>query len=448
MHAATWRISFVAVVFVLVACSTLASAFPEATPGMLHSTLLKGVLVNPTDGSLRLDQVQAMHLPEPPAGGYEATAQEPARQLWAILATKEGAQLARFNFTAEKLDDPLWLLPYNTVTLLGDAAGQSGLKLPASDYVLDFYLSTGKFYSFAFAVKVVDGKVLSTGTWNAWGYLLYANSDPEQGLIWKIFLRRHETGDRDGVAPKVEIVREADKKPIATSRPDLKLWLNDKWTRYDLDLIHPMQGTGGGAYLQAKVLLASDGAYVLKMSMDGAPYGVWPFKVAGGKLQLAGQADRETADPLTYVCGGADAYWYQSQAAAQVNAGQMTAPERTFTQKGFIPDCKAIVVGGTTLAMVGPVVTFLEAQSQWNAPTKTLAITHNDRTLKLTLGNATAQGNAGPVPLGVAPLQKEGDFYAPIKAVAQALGAEVTWDAQTRLLMVIDGDRAGLIHVP
>ena len=64
------------------------------------------------------------------------------------------------------------------------------------------------------------------------------------------------------------------------------------------------------------------------------------------------------------------------------------------------------------------------------------------------MGQAAAQGNAGPVALGVAPQQRERELYAPLKSVAQALGAEVEWDAKTKLLMVIDGDRAGLIHVP
>jgi len=340
------------------------------------------------------------------------------------------------------------LLPYNRVTVGGQPQdGSVQLKLAAGDYRLDFFLPGGKFYSFPFSVKQVGDKLLTTGDWNSWGYFFYDSKTLDGQLTWKMFLRRQETGNRDGVAPKLELVRDADNKLLATGRPDLKLWLNDKWTRYDLEFVYAAPGPLAGGFFPPKVVLAQDGAYTLKITMDGALYGTWPFRVVGGKFAPAGRTDRATADPLSFVFGG-DAYWYGAQGAVQVNPNQMAAPERTFTQKGFIPDCKAVVVGGTTLVMMGPVVTFLEAQSQWNAPTKTLSITHGDKSIRLTLGNATGQSNAGPVALGAAPLTKEGDFYAPLKATAQALGAEVQWDAPARLLMVIDGDRCGLIHVP
>ena len=447
MKSAIGYLVLAVLVFLSVICPGLAAAFPEATPGLLHAMLLKGVQVDPQTGAFRLDQLQALYLPEPPQGSYSHLSDDPARKLWATLSQVGGTELARFDFDAEKMKPPLWLLPYSSITIGGQRADGQTIKLAAGDYMLDFFLTAGKFYSFPFTVKQVGDKLLTMGDWNSWGYFLYGNDDPENQFVWKLFLRRHETGNRDGIAPRTEIVRDADKKLIATGRPDFKLWLNDKWTRYDLEFVYPPQSPTPGGFLPAKAILSQDGAYTLKIAMDGAPYGSWPFKIAGGRLVLAGRADRETADPLTFI-GGGGAYWYQSQSAVMVDAGQMAAQERTFTQKGFIPDCKTVVVGGTTLVMMCPVVTFLEALSQWNAGAKTLSITHGDKSIRLTLGNATAQTGAGPVALGVAPLMKEGDFYAPLKPVAQALGAEVQWDAKMRLLMVIDGDRCGLIHVP
>ena len=447
MHYASHRLPLISALLGLALSASLACAFPEQTPGLLHSMLLKGVQVDPDSGAFRLDQLQALYLPDPPGGPYSQLSDDPARKLWAILSTADGTQIARFDFDSEKQKPPLWLLPYNRVTIPNETNQGAELKLAADDYVLDFFLPGGKFYSFPFSLKQVGNKLLTVDDWNSWGYFLYPNGNLDGQLTWKLFLRRHETGNRDGIAPKLELIRNADKKLIATGRPDFKLYLNDKWTRYDLEFIYPPGHQFAGGYLPAKALLSQEGAFTLKLAFDGAAYGSWPLKIAGGTFVLAGRADRETADPLSYVCGG-DAYWYQSDTAAQVDPTKMAAQERTFTQKGFIPDCKAIIVGGTTLVMMSPVVTFLEAQSQWSAPTKTLSITHGDKSIRLTLGNATAQSNAGPVALGVAPLQKEGDFYAPLKATAQALGAEVQWGAQARLLMVIDGDRCGLIHVP
>jgi hypothetical protein len=424
--------------------SGIANSFPEATPGLLHAALLNGVQVDPDTGVFGVGTLQAVNLPEPPESGYQAGVDNPAQQLWALLKTREGTPVARVDFGAEKWKAPLWLLSCSKVT----AAGADEAKLAPGEYVLDFHLASGKFYSFPFAVKLVAGKYLTYGDWNSWGYLLYAEGDPANALIWKIWLRLQETGGRAGVETKIVVVRDDTGKPFATSRPDTKQWLKDAWVRYEFDLIEPMQGTSGGGYLKGSDLLAHDGTYTLKMTVNGAAYGTWKLKVAGGRLVPSGRADRETATPLTFVYGGGDAFWYSSLAAAQADPGAMTPAERTFAQKGMIPDCTPITVGGTTLVPLGPIMRFLEAEGQWNAAAKTLTIKHGDRALKLTIGNATAQANGGPVQLGSAPLQRDGSTYAPARPVVEALGAELAWDAAKRLLIVIDGDRAGMVHVP
>lgn len=429
------------------ACAGIA-AVPENTPTLLHASLLNGVLLDANSGELHLGNIQAFNLPEPPNGGYSAQATEPAQKLWATLALAAGTEVARFAFGTERGDKGALVLSYNEITCPGQADHPMRIKIEPGDYILTFHLASGPFYSFPFTVKLVNGKSLLFGDWNTWGYFLYGRADPEQALIWKMWLRRHETGNKDEVETKIVITRDSDGKAVATSRVGTKHYLTDNWVRYDLDMMQPSTSVTGGGFLQAKELLKQDGAYTLKVTISGAPYGVWNFKVVGNKLAPAGRTDRATADPLAYIMGGSDAFWYGAEGPVQANAAAMAPAERTFTQKGFIPDCKAVVVNGTTLVMIAPVVTFLEAQSQWNAAAKTLAITHGDKTLKLTVGQATAQGSGGPVALGVAPQQREGEFYAPLKPVAQALGAEVQWEAQLKQLIVIDGDRAGLIHVP
>jgi hypothetical protein len=447
---ATRRVTLAAVSLALILglCSGPVLAFPEETPGVLHASLLKGIAVDPADGAFSVGGLQAAYLPEAPQGAYSAHSDDPARKLWALLSTPDGVQVARLDFEAEKGPPPMWTMTANTVTIPGQEGEGQAIKLAPGDYLLDFHLAAGKFYSFPFTVRLEGGKHLVSGAWNTWGYLLYANRDPESPLIWKVWLRRHEAGNREGVATRIDLVREKDGKTIATSRPDTKQWLTDAWVRYEFDLIHPMQGTSGGAFMKAADLLAEDGSYALKMSIDGAPYGIWVVQVADGKFRLAGRADRETATPLAYVYGGSDAFWYETKAAAQVDAGGMAPQERTFAQKGMIPDCKPIAVGGTTLVPIGPVLRFLEAQSQWDAATKTFSVKHDDRTLALTVGKATAQANGAPLALGAAPIQRDGETYAPVRPLAEALGAQLTWDAEKKLLMVIDGDRAGMIHVP
>ena len=53
------------------------------------------------------------------------------------------------------------------------------------------------------------------------------------------------------------------------------------------------------------------GNYTLTMKLDSNVYGVWKFKVIGGQLNYTGRTERGKADPLTFVEGGRDAWWYE-----------------------------------------------------------------------------------------------------------------------------------------
>ena len=47
-----------------------------------------------------------------------------------------------------------------------------------------------------------------------------------------------------------------------------------------------------------------------EVKIDDKEYGVWKFKVEGGKLNYTGRTVRGKADPMTFVEGGKDAWWY------------------------------------------------------------------------------------------------------------------------------------------
>lgn len=105
-------------------------------------------------------------------------------------------------------------------------------------------------------------------------------------------------------------MRESENnKLIATARPNMSFTLRQEWNRFQFDLIEPMRGTGGGRQLAAKDILV-DGDYVLRMVVNDETYGLWRFTVTGGALQPAGRTDRAESDPLTFVEGGGDAFWF------------------------------------------------------------------------------------------------------------------------------------------
>ena len=77
-------------------------------------------------------------------------------------------------------------------------------------------------------------------------------------------------------------------------------------------MAHPEEGATAawGEYFKAKDLLAKDGDYTLTVKVNETLYGTWKFAVAGGKFQYKGRTVRAEADPLRFIEGGRDAWWY------------------------------------------------------------------------------------------------------------------------------------------
>ena len=193
--------------------------------------------------------------------------------------------------------------------------GWMELKEPGN-YVLDFYLPDEHFYTFPFSISTMAGddpfsskdRWFIDGDWEKWAYFLYANADPGQSLVWKVWLRNKSTGRDLDVKPKIE-VKNSNGDIVCVSR-DITITLQPQWNRFEFDMIFKPQGTSGGAYFKAKDLLDKDGDYTLSMSLGDEPYGKWKFTVEGGKFKSAGRTIRGQADPLTFVEGGNDAFWY------------------------------------------------------------------------------------------------------------------------------------------
>jgi len=283
----------------------------EYPPGLSYSTVLNGIKMRPSEGALRLDNIQATFLPDG-AEGYT------------VLRKADGEKNYRFDWKTQLIQAPYSLLDEYKCTDLRNnqqcTPGFVSLKEPGN-YVLDFYAADGLFYTFPFAVSKLAGSdpfaggdaYFLEGDWSKYGYLFYSGANPEQSLIWKVWLRNKAIEREKDVKVRVEIIRDKDKKLICTSREGETKTLNHEWVRYEFDMIFPMEKTSYGQYFKAKDLLAVDGAYTLTMKIDDKPYGTWKFSVTGGKLNYTGRTDRGKADPLTFIEGGRDAWWYGKQ---------------------------------------------------------------------------------------------------------------------------------------
>lgn len=287
------------------------SVFPQTyPPGIMFSTLLENVKLLARDGSFRLgNQMQNVFMPDGKTGK-------------AVISKSDGKTLFYWDWKLDTfgLKPPYKLFGFQQpLNPDGSRLEYTKLKLTEpGDYRVDFNIGENKFYTMPFSVRILepsdpfDGekRYLLDGPWNDWGYLYYANAEPTQNLVWKIWMREASFKQPDHKVT-VDVVRDKDKKLICQSRPNTTKNFRNEWVRHEFDLVNPPVQTSGGAYFKAQDLLSVDGGYTLTMKIDGVQYGVWKFNITGGKPAYTGQTVRGTADSLTFIEGGKDAFWYK-----------------------------------------------------------------------------------------------------------------------------------------
>jgi uncharacterized protein YbbC (DUF1343 family) len=89
-----------------------------------------------------------------------------------------------------------------------------------------------------------------------------------------------------------------------------------------------------------------------------------------------------------------------------------------------------------TMVPVRAIAEALGAQVDWDGLGYIVTIAKNGRTVRLTIGNAMAQVNGISLPMDTAPVIKDDRTMVPVRFVSEFLGATVDWDDVTRTVMV------------
>jgi hypothetical protein len=303
-----------ALTFCLLAPRSLyAESYP---PGLSFASLLNGVKIYPKTGEFYLDFINATFLPSVQNSAGYPYDPDSGGKVWAILSDSSGAEVARFDFWAEPLESPYWLLNSYRVTIGGNTTVMGTVKLDKGKYSLDFFLEGVEFYKYPFAVDVLSSPdpfsggtyYFLEGDWNKMIYLFYAEGDPKYSLMVKAWLRNKEIKDEKDVSVDIKITRDGGDL-VCNSRPEIEWTLNPSWVRCEFEMVFPHETYG--EYFKANNILAKDGAYTLTMKVGGELYGTWHFSVKNGAFTHEGRADRATADPLTFIEGGREAWWYE-----------------------------------------------------------------------------------------------------------------------------------------
>ncbi len=92
--------------------------------------------------------------------------------------------------------------------------------------------------------------------------------------------------------------------------------------------------------------------------------------------------------------------------------------------------------GGSVLVPLRGVFEALGASVKFDAATKTINAVRGDKTITLRLGDATGQINGSPVPLAAPAQVVSGATLVPLRFVAEAFGAQVKWEAAQRTVTI------------
>ncbi len=101
-------------------------------------------------------------------------------------------------------------------------------------------------------------------------------------------------------------------------------------------------------------------------------------------------------------------------------------------------DVPPVIREGRTLIPFRALAQGLKAEVSWDPETKTVTVVKGDVTVVLTLGETTAYVNGEPVELGVPATLVNNRTMVPLRFIAQALRANVDWDAENEMVIVTD----------
>ena len=307
-------------VFTLITASV--SAQPASyPPSIMYSTLLNGVQVHPIQGVFRLDNIQAVFLPEIPSNDVYIYSPENGGTLTANLKRSDGTVVAELVFYAEKLRAPYWLLGSYKIRVPGggwDAEPQFKLTT-AGDYILEFILDGNIFYRYPFTLQTLGSDdpynpqtvYRLNGAWNDYAYLIYADADPSKPLMFKIWLRNSGSQKRQDYKVTGSL-KHGGKEIAKFGEFPLDYSLSPDWIRYEMTFGKfkdtQFNNKVWHSSLKTEELLTS-GKYEVTVEMNDKPYGTWTFNVKDGQIQREGRQARASTDPLDFIEGGKDAFW-------------------------------------------------------------------------------------------------------------------------------------------
>ncbi|MGE5416663.1 MAG: stalk domain-containing protein [Acidobacteriota bacterium] len=103
----------------------------------------------------------------------------------------------------------------------------------------------------------------------------------------------------------------------------------------------------------------------------------------------------------------------------------------------LVSDVKPMVnKDGRIMLPLRSIAQALGAQVDWNAPTKTATLYQGTNTIKVTLGQKTLMVNGRLVPMDTVAVSQNGCTLLPVRSVGEAFGSKIGWDPATKTVSI------------
>jgi hypothetical protein len=142
-----------------------------------------------------------------------------------------------------------------------------------------------------------------------------------------------------------------------------------------------------------------------------------------------------TGDTIDFICGGGPFNNTSTPLQATITLTPISAIAVPIVVQVYINgsplqmDVAPIIVNGRVLVPLRAIFEALGATVVWNANDQSIVATKGSITINLQIGSTTALNNGAQVTLDTAPQIVGGRTLVPARFVSEALGAQVTWDA-------------------
>ena len=101
-----------------------------------------------------------------------------------------------------------------------------------------------------------------------------------------------------------------------------------------------------------------------------------------------------------------------------------------------------IDANGRTQVPIRFIAEALGAQVQWDAAARSAVITKGETVIRLPIGSSTIYVNGAPKPLDTTCFIQNGRTYVPVRFVSEILGADVAWDGANYRVVITTGNSA------